>query len=1564
MKTLLTIAFTFVVFTISAQYTRLHNFAISPDGHSPQYSTLLSDGTFLYGMTENGGLTNDGTIYKIMLNGTGYVKLFDFNSTTTGNNPQGSLITDGTFLYGMTRASGANNFGTIFKIMPDGTGFTKLLDFNGAGNGRSPYGDLTYDGTYLYGMTFAGGVNGPTGSGVIFKLLPDGTGYVKLHDFATGPNGRLPYGNLLYDGTFFYGMTSYGGTMDAGVVFKIKPDGTGFTKLLDFDGPNGARPYGSLISDGTFLYGATPSGGTSNFGNIFKIRPDGSGYSNLLNFGSTPGQQPFGSLTFEGGLLYGMATVGGANGMGTLFKVTTDGLSFTKIWDFNAPVNGAFPFGSFISDGTYLYGVTSGGGTNGIGTIFKYALAPAGPPTITSFTPTSGSIGTTVTIIGTNFDPTPANNVVYFGATKATVTAATPTQLTVTVATGATYAPITVLNTGSSLLAYGTTNFTPTFSPTKGSITTSDFDLKVDFIAGTNPYAVAIGDLDGDGKADLAVANTNNATVSVFRNTGSSGTVSYATKIDLTTGINPNHVAIGDLDGDGKADLAVTNGTSLTVSVFRSTGSSGTISYAPKVDFATGSNPKSVAIGDLDGDGKADLAVANAYNTSVSVFRNTGSSGTVNYATKVDFTTGSFPWSVAIGDLDGDNKADLAVANYGSTSVSVFRNTGSSGTISYAPKVDFTTGLNAYHVATGDLDGDGKTDLAVANGNGTSVCVFRNTGSSGTVSFATKVDFATGGSTSVTIGGDLDGDGKADLAVANSATASNSVSIIRNNPVFPVTPTITSFTPTSGPVSITVTITGTNFSTTPANNTVRFNGTTSVVTASTATSITTTVPVGATTGKISVTVGGNTATSTNDFTITAPQNFITQWNLATTGSGATQLSFGTATSGTVNYTWQQVPSGASGSGSWSGATLTITGLPAGATIRLQIAPTNFQRININNGTDRNRLTQVEQWGTTAWTSMQTAFRNCLNLQITATDIPNLTGVSNMSEMFSGCDILNSPSNIGSWNTGAVTTMQRMFANTDAFNQNIGAWNTAAVTNMSEMFSSARAFNQPIGGWNTAAVTNMSGMFFYADVFNQDIGAWNTSAVTNMSDMFTEAFAFNQNIGAWNTAAVTNMASMFSEAIAFNQNISPWNTAAVTNMSGMFKFASVFNQNIGAWNTAAVTTMSQMFSRASAFNQNLSSWNTGAVTSMLGMFEQATAFNQNIGAWTLNPGVDIRFMFDDNGMNCSNYSATLIGWSANPSTPNGRTLGATGRQYGTNAVAARTNLDVTKGWTITGDTPSGTDCGSVSAPTITSFTPTSGPVGTTVTITGTNFSTAPANNTVTFNGTTAVVTASTATSITTTVPTGAATGKISVTVGGNIATSANDFTVTTSGGTVTINVEPLSTSIGGTVTKNLLLLITAVGNNLDINSITVTVQPPSGAVASVSNGSLTIDYTNISFSGKESITIRACDTNGNCAEQIFVIEVSDDITVYNAVSPEGKNSILRLENIEILSPKNQVNIYNRWGDEVFSISDYDNKTRAFAGLGNGGSKLPAGTYFYKIILSVSNKTLTGFLSLKY
>jgi surface protein len=441
-------------------------------------------------------------------------------------------------------------------------------------------------------------------------------------------------------------------------------------------------------------------------------------------------------------------------------------------------------------------------------------------------------------------------------------------------------------------------------------------------------------------------------------------------------------------------------------------------------------------------------------------------------------------------------------------------------------------------------------------------------------------------------------------------------------------------------------------------------------------------------------------------------NFITRWNLATAGSSATQISFGVTTTGTVNYTWQQVGgAGATGSGLFSGSIATITGLPLGATIDLSIQPTNFRAFAIANGTDKSRLIDVKEWGNVAWISMQRAFDGCDNLDITAIDIPNLASVTSTFNMFYGCKILNGPVNINSWNTENINYMLQMFSGAKAFNQNIGSWNTSAVNNMRYMFSGAIAFNQNIGSWNTANVTNMFGVFDGATTFNQNIGSWNTTAVTDMSQMFDNAKAFNQNISSWNTAKVTNMRYMFSGAIAFNQNIGLWNTSAVTNMYGMFAFTSAFNQNIGSWNTSAVTDMGYMFTGAIAFNQNIGSWNvaavrdmnnmfrgasvfnqniglwnTASVTDMSYMFNGANTFNQNIGSWNINNVTNMTNIFNNSNINVVNYDNTLTTWN---------TAGYTNKNLGNAsplkycATSARNTLTTPissggKGWTITGD----------------------------------------------------------------------------------------------------------------------------------------------------------------------------------------------------------------------------------------------------------------------------------------
>jgi hypothetical protein len=179
---------------------------------------------------------------------------------------------------------------------------------------------------------------------------------------------------------------------------------------------------------------------------------------------------------------------------------------------------------------------------------------------------------------------------------------------------------------------------------------------------GTNPASVAVGDFNGDGKLDLAVANSASNNVSVLLGNGD-GTFQAA--VNYAVGTNPASVAVGDLNGDGKLDLAVANIGSNNVSVLLGNGD-GTFKAA--VNYAVGSSPYSVAVGDFNGDGKLDLAVANPGSNNVSVLLGNGD-GT--FQTAVNYAVGSYPYSVAVGDFDGDGRMDLAVANHGSNNVSI-----------------------------------------------------------------------------------------------------------------------------------------------------------------------------------------------------------------------------------------------------------------------------------------------------------------------------------------------------------------------------------------------------------------------------------------------------------------------------------------------------------------------------------------------------------------------------------------------------------------------------------------------------------------------------------------------------------------------------------------------------------------------------------------------------------------------------------------------------------------------------------------------------------------------------
>lgn len=316
-------------------------------------------------------------------------------------------------------------------------------------------------------------------------------------------------------------------------------------------------------------------------------------------------------------------------------------------------------------------------------------------------------------------------------------------------------------------------------------IDTNSFAPRFDLPTASIQVAVAAGDLDGDGRADLVVGNVTAGTVSIYRNISSNGVLNaaaFAPRVDLSVGSFPYGVAVGDMDGDGRLDIIATvngNGSGNTIAVLRNQipapGPFSAGAFAPPVAFTVAQGPTRIAVGDLDGDGKPDLAVSIAEGAGISVLRNTGVPGVINagtFAPFVHFATGPHSWDVKIGDLDGDGKPDLVGTSYNNGAISILRNVSVPGSItsaSFLPKVDIATGTS-YNSAIADFDQDGKLDIAVCRVNSASLALLRNLSIPGTLnvgSFSAPITIPTGsGPRDVTVG-DVDGDGRPDLVVCS-----------------------------------------------------------------------------------------------------------------------------------------------------------------------------------------------------------------------------------------------------------------------------------------------------------------------------------------------------------------------------------------------------------------------------------------------------------------------------------------------------------------------------------------------------------------------------------------------------------------------------------------------------------------------------------------------------------------------------------------------------------------------------------------------------------------------------
>ncbi|CAA9343470.1 MAG: hypothetical protein AVDCRST_MAG56-8027 [uncultured Cytophagales bacterium] len=336
----------------------------------------LLEGTdgFLYGTASMGGANGEyGSIYRIRPDGSDFavIKSFAGSSAADGAGPRSGVVqgADGSF-YGTTAAGGSERAGTVFKINGDGTGFTLLKNLTQAEGADVFVGGLLVapDGN-LYGTIYAGG----TGYGSIYKIAPDGSNFAVLKNF-TGADGWGPRGSLLQgsDGSL-YGTTERGGTADYGTVFKLSPDGSGFALLTSFQLADGATGYalGTLLqaSDGNF-YGTTEQS-AGNAGTVFRLRPDGT-YTTLKVFDGTDGSYPRGTLVQgSDGILYGTTQLGpGKLENGTIFKINPDGSGFAVVKTFSA-AEGIFPNQLLAAPDGYFYGTTVNGGIAEQGTLYR-----------------------------------------------------------------------------------------------------------------------------------------------------------------------------------------------------------------------------------------------------------------------------------------------------------------------------------------------------------------------------------------------------------------------------------------------------------------------------------------------------------------------------------------------------------------------------------------------------------------------------------------------------------------------------------------------------------------------------------------------------------------------------------------------------------------------------------------------------------------------------------------------------------------------------------------------------------------------------------------------------------------------------------------------------------------------------------------------------------------------------------------------------------------------------------------------------------------------------------------
>jgi alpha-tubulin suppressor-like RCC1 family protein len=335
---------------------------------------------------------------------------------------------------------------------------------------------------------------------------------------------------------------------------------------------------------------------------------------------------------------------------------------------------------------------------------------------------------------------------------------------------------------------------------TNGSLSAASFSSRVDIAgissSSDNPLGFTAADVDGDGKIDLILTDRTFNQIRIYYNLSTPGTLntnSFSAGYSMTTGVDPRGLAVRDLDGDGRPDIVNCNYAENTISVFHNASTPIMQFFEVPFKLAAGSGAYNVVIQDFDGDGRPDLAVVNANSPTISLFRNLSSPGSLNsnsFAARVDIPAVLSNQAIFAGDIDGDGLPDL-ITGGSSQLFSVYRNTSTPGfltTSSFASEVDFGNPGWVHVVALSDLDGDSKADVAVVGELGSFFSAFQNQSSPGSISLASAAGYSTGWNPWGIAVGDIDGDGRPDVVFCNAYD--NTITLYHNETPFGGPPSI------------------------------------------------------------------------------------------------------------------------------------------------------------------------------------------------------------------------------------------------------------------------------------------------------------------------------------------------------------------------------------------------------------------------------------------------------------------------------------------------------------------------------------------------------------------------------------------------------------------------------------------------------------------------------------------------------------------------------------------------------------------------------------------------------